>query len=161
MSETAGSMDPLTVPLHGRHVVEASAGTGKTFTIATLHLRFVLEAGVPASKVLVATFTEAATAELKDRLRANLRGRSGSARTRPRRARADVEAADRVAIDVLAAFGVEPPTRPTGRGRRSLHAGWRRRISAFDAARCSRCTASASGCSPNSPSRAGPASRKR
>ena len=68
----APAMDPLSIPLPGRHVVEASAGTGKTFTIATLHLRFVVEAGVPIGRVLVATFTDAATAELKDRLRRNL-----------------------------------------------------------------------------------------
>ena len=133
MSETTGSMDPLTVPLHGRHVVEASAGTGKTFTIATLHLRFVLEAGVPASKVLVATFTEAATAELKDRLRANLR-RAKRLCEDPPAPGADVDAADRVAIDVLAAFGVEPAD-AADRPRATLAARrLEKALSAFDAA---------------------------
>ncbi len=159
MSETAASMDPLTVPLHGRHVVEASAGTGKTFTIATLHLRFVLEAGVPASKVLVATFTEAATAELKDRLRANLR-RAKRLCEHPPAAGNEVDAADRVAIDVLAAFGVEPAD-AADRLRATLAArGWRRRSRPSTPPRSSRCTASASACSPNSPSRAAPASRR-
>ena len=37
-------LDPLALPLHGSNLVEASAGTGKTFTITTLYLRLLLEA---------------------------------------------------------------------------------------------------------------------
>lgn len=65
-------MDPATVPLTGTRLIEASAGTGKTYTIASLFLRLVLS-GYPVNEILVVTFTEVATAELKDRLRARLR----------------------------------------------------------------------------------------
>ncbi|MCC5951387.1 MAG: UvrD-helicase domain-containing protein [Acidimicrobiia bacterium] len=56
----------------GRLAIEASAGTGKTFTLATLAARYVAEAGLPISDLLVVTFTRAAAAELKDRIRARL-----------------------------------------------------------------------------------------
>ena len=57
---------------HGRLAIEASAGTGKTFTLSTLAARYVAEDGVPISELLVVTFTRAAAAELKDRVRARL-----------------------------------------------------------------------------------------
>jgi exodeoxyribonuclease V beta subunit len=59
-------------PLHGIHLIQASAGTGKTYTIATLVVRLVLERGLPIQKILVVTFTEAATSELRDRIRKRL-----------------------------------------------------------------------------------------
>ncbi|ELV8623532.1 exodeoxyribonuclease V subunit beta [Vibrio cidicii] len=68
-------------PLHGARLIEASAGTGKTFTIAGLYLRLLLGHGsddtrhrVPLTvdQILVVTFTEAATAELRDRIRARI-----------------------------------------------------------------------------------------
>ena len=100
-------VDPLHFPLWGSRLIEASAGTGKTYTIAALYLRLVLghgergtasldaayppEAGMgflegarPSEeatafrealtppKILVVTFTEAATLELRDRIRARL-----------------------------------------------------------------------------------------
>ncbi|HEY3520072.1 MAG TPA: UvrD-helicase domain-containing protein [Rhodanobacteraceae bacterium] len=64
---------PLDLPLSGVRLVEASAGTGKTFTIATLYLRLILERGLMPERIVVATFTRAATAELSMRLRARLR----------------------------------------------------------------------------------------
>jgi exodeoxyribonuclease V beta subunit len=60
------------LPLAGRSLVEASAGTGKTWTIAVLYLRLLLERGLGARAIVVTTFTEAAAQELKDRLRARL-----------------------------------------------------------------------------------------
>ena len=72
---------PLEFPLRGSRLIEASAGTGKTFTIALLYLRLVLghggeEAGPPRAlvppEILVVTFTDAATQELRDRIRARL-----------------------------------------------------------------------------------------
>jgi len=54
-------------------VVEASAGTGKTFAIIELVLELVLEAGVPLREILLVTFTEKATNELRERLRSRLR----------------------------------------------------------------------------------------
>jgi exodeoxyribonuclease V beta subunit len=73
-------LDPLAFPLRGSALIEASAGTGKTFTIAALYLRLVLghggDAGFPRPltppEILVVTFTEAATKELRDRIRARL-----------------------------------------------------------------------------------------
>ena len=52
----------------GTTLVEASAGTGKTYSIQSAYLRLVLE-GYPVTGILVVTFTDAATAELRDRLR--------------------------------------------------------------------------------------------
>ncbi|HEY8034392.1 MAG TPA: exodeoxyribonuclease V subunit beta [Methylobacter sp.] len=58
--------------LKGVNLIEASAGTGKTYTIAMLVLRFVVERGIAIEKLLVVTFTKAATEELKDRVRSRL-----------------------------------------------------------------------------------------
>lgn len=80
------ALNALTLPLWGSRLIEASAGTGKTWTIAALYLRLVLGHGgededgastafarplVPA-EILVMTFTRAATRELSDRVRARL-----------------------------------------------------------------------------------------
>lgn len=56
----------------GRLAIEASAGTGKTFTLATLATRFIAEEGVGAAEILVVTFTRAATIELRARIRDRL-----------------------------------------------------------------------------------------
>ncbi len=65
--------DPLETRLGGTNLIEASAGTGKTYAIATLFLRLMIERGLAADQILVVTFTEAAAAELRDRVRARLR----------------------------------------------------------------------------------------
>ena len=65
-------LDPLALPLAGRHLIEASAGTGKTWTIAALYLRQLLENGREPGQLLVVTFTEAAAAELRERIAARL-----------------------------------------------------------------------------------------
>ena len=62
-------LDPFEVTLRGSHLIEAAAGTGKTWTIAALYLRLILEADVLVPNVLVVTYTRAATGELKQRLR--------------------------------------------------------------------------------------------
>lgn len=61
-------------PLTGRNLVQASAGTGKTFTLAALFVRLLLEAGLTVDRILVVTFTEAATEELRGRIRERIRG---------------------------------------------------------------------------------------
>ena len=106
-TEQPRRVEPLHFPLWGSRLIEASAGTGKTYTIAALYLRLVLghgergtasldaayppEAGMEflegarlpeeatafrealtPPKILVVTFTEAATLELRDRIRARL-----------------------------------------------------------------------------------------
>ncbi|MEL4300729.1 exodeoxyribonuclease V subunit beta [Shewanella xiamenensis] len=66
-------LDPLTLPFGGSRLIEASAGTGKTYTISGLYLRLLLGDGLsePLSceQILVVTFTNAATEELRDRIR--------------------------------------------------------------------------------------------
>jgi exodeoxyribonuclease V beta subunit len=56
----------------GINLVEASAGTGKTYAITMLVLRAVVELAVPFDKILIVTFTKAATEELRLRIRARL-----------------------------------------------------------------------------------------
>jgi exodeoxyribonuclease V beta subunit len=76
----AVQLDVLGFPLEGSHLIEASAGTGKTFTIALLYVRLVLghgrsgphAQGLTPPEILVMTFTEAATQELRDRIRKRL-----------------------------------------------------------------------------------------
>lgn len=101
----ANPLNTLRFPLYGERLIEASAGTGKTYTIAGLYLRLLLghgplieegeDAGQPSAherplsvtEILVVTFTEAATAELRGRIRgrihearlAFMRGQSGDA----------------------------------------------------------------------------------
>ena len=62
----------LSMPLTGLQLIEASAGTGKTFTLAGLHLRLVVEQRRAVRENLAVTFTDAATQELKSRLRTRL-----------------------------------------------------------------------------------------
>ena len=66
-------LEPLSIPLQGRRLIEASAGTGKTYTLVLLFLRLLLERRLPVDQILVVTFTRAATAELRDRIRRRLR----------------------------------------------------------------------------------------
>ncbi|NAO95230.1 exodeoxyribonuclease V subunit beta [Halomonas sp. MG34] len=77
------SLDPLSLPLHGSRLIEASAGTGKTFTIALLYVRLVLGGHsvdddtafirpLTPPEILVVTFTNAATQELRERIRNRL-----------------------------------------------------------------------------------------
>jgi exodeoxyribonuclease V beta subunit len=72
-------LDAFAVPIpgsgssSGTMLVEASAGTGKTHTITSLFVRLVLEQGLSVKEILVVTFTDAATAELRDRTRLRLR----------------------------------------------------------------------------------------
>jgi exodeoxyribonuclease V beta subunit len=58
--------------LEGINLIEASAGTGKTYTIENLFLRLILEKQLQVDQILVVTFTNAATEELKDRIRSKL-----------------------------------------------------------------------------------------
>jgi len=88
MPDAPETLDPLRFPLRGSRLIEASAGTGKTFTIAALYLRLVLgprDEGDEAAflrplnppDILVVTFTDAATKELRDRIRARLAEAAG------------------------------------------------------------------------------------
>jgi exodeoxyribonuclease V beta subunit len=79
-------LNTLTLPLAGTRVIEASAGTGKTWTLAALYVRIILGHGRPGDdfsgglyppQILVMTFTEAATAELRGRIRDRLAEAAG------------------------------------------------------------------------------------
>ena len=72
LSDHMERLDPLYIPLSGFNLIEASAGTGKTYTISALFLRLVVEAAIPVNRILVVTYTNAATKELKDRIRERL-----------------------------------------------------------------------------------------
>ncbi len=63
---------PLEVELSGTRLIEAGAGTGKTWTIAALVLRLLLERQLDIGQILVVTYTRAATGELRGRIRARL-----------------------------------------------------------------------------------------
>ncbi|MGV7206843.1 exodeoxyribonuclease V subunit beta [Oxalobacteraceae bacterium A2-2] len=87
-------LDARSFPLHGTRLIEASAGTGKTWTIAALYLRLVLGHGgeqafprplLPAD-ILVMTFTRAATKELSNRIRERLLEAAAYFRGQPARA---------------------------------------------------------------------------
>jgi exodeoxyribonuclease V beta subunit len=64
--------DAIKTPLTGTTLIEASAGTGKTYTIAGLFVRLVLEQDLEVEQILVVTYTTAATEELKTRIRSKL-----------------------------------------------------------------------------------------
>jgi exodeoxyribonuclease V beta subunit len=65
-------LDLINTPLEGTNLIEASAGTGKTYTIEGLFLRLILEKQLAVEQILVVTFTKAATEELRDRIRTKL-----------------------------------------------------------------------------------------
>ncbi|WWO96297.1 MAG: exodeoxyribonuclease V subunit beta [Candidatus Dasytiphilus stammeri] len=73
-------LNPLTLSLYGTILIEASAGTGKTYNISILYLRLLLGLRQPGHKstpltvqeILVVTFTESATLELKNIIRKNI-----------------------------------------------------------------------------------------
>lgn len=67
--ETEKNFNAFEVELTGRNLIEASAGTGKTYSIALLVLRLITEKDIPLSKILMVTFTKAAVAELESRIR--------------------------------------------------------------------------------------------
>lgn len=69
---SAPLLDPMAVPLAGSHLVEAGAGTGKTWQLTSLYLRLLVERDFPVDRILAVTFTRAATQELSGRIRARL-----------------------------------------------------------------------------------------
>lgn len=114
-------LDVHDCPLDGLALIEASAGTGKTWAICGLVLRLLVERELSMDQVLVVTFTNAATAELRERVRARL-----------------VEVLDWLAGEA----GREDPFIPRfvaaqearGRDRESLRARLRAALTAFDEA---------------------------
>jgi exodeoxyribonuclease V beta subunit len=115
------SFDALGPLPEGTVVLEASAGTGKTWTIATLATRYVAEAGVPLAQLMLVTFGRAATQELRERTRERLTA-AASALT-------DAEAARSGTDPLLAHLASGADAQVTERRRRLLAA-----LSDFDAA---------------------------
>lgn len=69
---SSASLNLLHDSFTGRSLIEASAGTGKTWTLTALYARLLLEKQLSVSQILVVTFTTAATAELRERIRMRL-----------------------------------------------------------------------------------------
>jgi len=63
----------IDIELVGMNLIEASAGTGKTYAISCLYLRLLIEQDLSPEQILVVTYTEAATKELRGRIRSRIR----------------------------------------------------------------------------------------
>src|SRR5271156_2161301 len=77
---TAGHYRPAILDqiLDGGHkVIDASAGTGKTFTIEHIVVSLLLTGAAKIDQILIVTFTEKATAELRARIRATIEAALG------------------------------------------------------------------------------------
>ena len=111
MSEIFKDFDVEIVEISGKNLVEASAGTGKTYSIATLFTRAVIEGeGIPVDKILVVTFTKAATEELNERILKSLKEKlakiqkdNGNSETAERLKRA-IDNFDRVSVSTIHSF---------------------------------------------------------
>lgn len=66
------ALNVFELPLNGKFLIEAGAGTGKTYNITSLYLRVLVEKLLKPNQVLVLTFTNDATNELKQRLRSRI-----------------------------------------------------------------------------------------
>ncbi|WP_268797923.1 exodeoxyribonuclease V subunit beta [Pseudomonas huanghezhanensis] len=124
MSSQASKPLALSFPLKGSQLIEASAGTGKTFTISALYLRLVLGHGgdlcgfgreLLPPQILVVTFTDAATKELRDRIRTRLAEAA-------RFFREEIEAPDALILDLRNEF--EPGRWAACASRLDIAAQW-------------------------------------
>ena len=69
---SSSRFDVYRCELDGTRLIEASAGTGKTWSLSGLYLRLLLERELPVPQILVVTFTNAAVAELRERIRSRI-----------------------------------------------------------------------------------------
>ena len=98
------------VPCPGITLIEASAGTGKTYSISNLVARWISEGRFTLSSLLILTFTEAATSELKERIRAELTARKDRFGAEPgsgeqlRRVKSALAEFDQVSIHTIHGF---------------------------------------------------------
>ncbi|WP_020395864.1 exodeoxyribonuclease V subunit beta [Thiolinea disciformis] len=67
------ALRPFDLPLVGKNLIQASAGTGKTWTISLLYVRLIVEQFLTVEQILVVTYTRAATEELRSRIRLRLK----------------------------------------------------------------------------------------
>ncbi|MDR2164961.1 MAG: exodeoxyribonuclease V subunit beta [Zoogloeaceae bacterium] len=117
------SFEVQTAPLAGVSLVEASAGTGKTWAICALAARLVAERGLDIGQILIVTFTKAATAELRERVRRRLADVHEQLERAP-----DTEGGDPFTRDLIAALERQGVSREMARLR------LRTALSAFDEA---------------------------
>jgi exodeoxyribonuclease V beta subunit len=92
----------LRIPVEGVQLIEASAGTGKTFTVATLYTRLVIEQALPVATLLAVTYTAAAAKDLRDKLRERLARAAALVEADALVARDDEPAADALTRTLLA-----------------------------------------------------------
>jgi len=76
-------LDAWQMELSGTSLIEASAGTGKTYTLTTLYLRLLVEEDLSPGEILVVTYTTAATAELRERVRSRIKQAIAAADSTP------------------------------------------------------------------------------
>jgi len=72
MNTTTEPTPALEIPLEGRALIEASAGTGKTWTLTGIILRLLIEGGYPPREIIATTFTRKAAAEMQQRVHKRL-----------------------------------------------------------------------------------------
>jgi exodeoxyribonuclease V beta subunit len=110
------ALNTLTMPLNGLRIIEASAGTGKTWTLAALYVRLVLghgrsggqeSAALYPPQILVMTFTDAATSELRGRVRERLAQAARFFKEMDADGKADSTGADDFLRDLRAEFSAE------------------------------------------------------
>ncbi|MGN1209971.1 MAG: UvrD-helicase domain-containing protein, partial [Duodenibacillus sp.] len=75
--EKHNGFDLKTASLSGRYIIEAGAGTGKTYSLEHLVLRLLIETKATIDRILIVTFTKSATAEIAERVRGMLERISG------------------------------------------------------------------------------------
>ena len=73
MTSPASRFSIVSAPLTGSHLIDASAGTGKTYTISALFVRLLVEKKLTVNDILVVTYTKAATEDLRTRIREMIR----------------------------------------------------------------------------------------
>ncbi|HOJ70889.1 MAG TPA: exodeoxyribonuclease V subunit beta [Syntrophorhabdaceae bacterium] len=114
------AFDPVYTPLlntKGLNLVEASAGTGKTYAIASIFVRLLIENNLKINEILVITYTNAATSELKERIRTRIKetidaftiGDSGDAFLKELIQKiGDIETAKKMLINAINDFDIAP-----------------------------------------------------
>ena len=73
MTSLASRFSTFSASLTGSHLIDASAGTGKTYTISALFVRLLVEKKLTVNDILVVTYTKAATEDLRTRIREMIR----------------------------------------------------------------------------------------
>jgi len=125
----AQSLPPaLTMALSGLHLIEASAGTGKTWALSALIVRFLIERRLEPRQIIATTFTRAAAAELQERIRLRILGIS----TLLHESLADLAQARQSAQDSKDLLGLYLLDRLSAAGRAEAYQHLKIALSTFD-----------------------------